>query len=294
MNKLSDWQIELKKFNKQKKTEPVFINTFLTSADADILLESNSHNRGIKKQYITRHLKFMENNKWYLNGECIKISANGVLLDGQHRLLALQAYDQPVKMSVALGIKESNFNTLDTGLSRSSGDILKIAGYINCNSLAAVLRLLIIYNRSEAMSYNASIPPNDVLIAARHYPHMQSFCYPSRSYSFLCAATVIQLFMYLTNTIDPEKSLQFFNQLLTGENLGKTSSILLLRDLLTKYRMQKLVLDKNYIYATFIIAWNSFYDKRRINNVKWSGQGFPVISGINRKKLLTFNSGTKT
>lgn len=290
-NVKSEWQIAYDDFKKSKDKDLIFITTFLTPEDADYLLEENDHNRHLNPNLVKRYVRFMMNDEWRLNGECIKISSDGVLMDGQHRLSALKETGKSIQMSVVIGVNPDTFTVNDTGRSRDAGDILKIAGYKNVNQNAAATRWLLWYQSSENFASHDTTSPAQVLKSIKRWPHIVHFVYPAVAVKGMCSYSFIQFFMYATQTINPDLSYEFFLKLETGENLGKTSSILILRNTLLKYRSKNLQLDKRHVAAAFIIAWNAFVEQTRIKTVLWDGGPFPVITGINRKKLFKPKSG---
>lgn len=289
--KLPEWQAALKKFNKNKSNDPLFITTLLTPEDADCLLEDNDHNRRVTERLVARYLRFMQEGLWGLNGETIKVCPDGVLIDGQHRLRAIQQFGQPVKMSMALGIEFSLFDVTDTGKSRGPADILKIAGYKNASSNAAAMNTLIRYKYSESFTRPNDVSPQDILYNMELYPHITYFVKPSSRYYTIISNSVVQFFMYVFMTIDEEKSYDFFSKLLTGVNLKSTSSVLMLRNLHMSMKVKKLKMDRRHVYASIILAWNAFYEGTKIETVKWNAVDFPIISGIDRKKLFKKYSG---
>jgi len=285
-NKKSFWQTETDRFNREKMTEPLFITTSLTPEDADILLEDVSHNRNAYQRLITRYKDYMDEDSWGLNGETIKVSSKGLLLDGQHRLYALRLHGHPVKMSMALGIKESLFAITDVGKARTAGDILKIAGYKNVNQNSAALHLILRYKMNESMASNASIPQSKILDAMNKWPHIDEYSRKAGQFKHIINVTTVQFMMFITRRIDESASNDFFAKLLSGEKLGKTSSILHLRNYHVGIKAKNLFLDKRHGWASIILAWNAYYQNERVSSVKWDGKEFPIIVGADRKKLF--------
>lgn len=197
-------------------------------------------------------------------------------------------------MSMALGVPRSTFAVNDTGKSRNSGDILAMAGYVNVTQNAATIRYFLWYKDSEALSGYPDITPNDTLNAIEHWPKIKTFVTATHSLRVLGPQSVFQFFMYITQTIDPELSYNFFHKLETGEKLGKTSAILMFRQTMMKLKARNMTMDKRHLVAMLIITWNSFVEKTRIKTVRWDGKGFPIITGIDRKKLFKANSGMNT
>ncbi len=293
MSKLSKWQAELKKYNKSKKTDPIFIITELTPADADILLEANDHNRVPKNYCINVYAESMENDKWVINGETIKVDKNGTLIDGQHRLMAMKLVDKPIRFAMALGVCRDYFDVTDTGRSRAPGDILKIAGIKNYNLNAATALLMLRYQMNESFSIRDPISPSSILQAVERWPHLLYYDNPSNIVSHIVRRSIAQFFMYITMGINEEAAYKFFEKLSNGADLRRNSPILMFRDLQLKYKAQHIRMDRRHIMASLIITWNAYYEGYAVKTVKWDGVLFPAITGVNRKKLFSNRSGIK-
>src|ERR1700751_3512764 len=89
----------------------------------------------------------MRNGAFENTGEPIIISAEGVLNNGQHRLLAVVEADAVVDMDVRFGIPRRAFTKTDTGAPRTGGDVLTIAGVAHGDIVSSAVRLLILYKR---------------------------------------------------------------------------------------------------------------------------------------------------
>lgn len=288
--KKAEWEMVLNKVAKLKTPEVSFLNTIITPDDAVKILQGNENNRHLNDYLIRKYTRLMNEDRWVLNGEVIKLAKDGRLLDGQHRMHAISKANKPVKVTLAFGLDHSHFKTIDTGRSRSAGDVLKIAGYKNVCTLAAAVKLMLVYENDEGIDAKASVCPEYILDGLKHWPKFTYFPSVAAPLKIL-PGSICVFMMYVTQHIDSDVSYTFFNKLLTGEKLGKTSPILMLRELLIKYKAQNLQLDKRYCLAFVINAWNAYYENVRVKTIKWqTGQGFPEIAGVNKKKLFMKNS----
>ena len=114
------WEKAIKRIDKKDKSTVEFMTVALTQDDAKKILQGNETNRHQNKELIRKYLRIMENDKWVLNGETIKIGRDKgsfVLLDGQHRLNAIARASKPITVSLALGLEKDHFKSIDTGLS---------------------------------------------------------------------------------------------------------------------------------------------------------------------------------
>lgn len=291
---LADWELAINRIAKKKEPTAEFINVELSQADAKKLLQGNENNRHLNKSLINKYLRLMNIGRWVLNGETIKLGQmDGVfiLLDGQHRLNAIALADNPVTVTLALGLSPDHFKTIDTGRARSAGDILKMAGYKNVHVLSAAMRWLLTYERDEKLHWTSEICPEDILEGLKRWPRMQDLTTNAEHIRSVLQPSIGTFFMYVTQHIDPELCFDFFNKLEHGEGLGKKDPILAFRKIMTKYRSQQVLLDKRYSMAYLINTWNAFYNDITVSSIRWrSGQSFPEIEGVDRETLFLKNS----
>ena len=108
-------------------------------------LQCNTKNRPLNKRHELRLRDIMARGEWYLNGETIIFSAEGVLLNGQHRLHAIINSGVTVDVLVVLGIDAEAFRTLDGGRSRTTGDVLAMDNERNSNAVAGAIAALVAF-----------------------------------------------------------------------------------------------------------------------------------------------------
>lgn len=102
----------------------------ITPEKAQEYLKHNTENyRGLNKDRIISYANDMKKNAWQFNGEAIKFSESGKLIDGQHRLHAIVRAGVPVDMLVIRGVDDS-VNMYDIGSTRSLGQIAKARGIV--------------------------------------------------------------------------------------------------------------------------------------------------------------------
>jgi len=101
----------------------------ITPDMAQEYLKFNTENyRSLSKDRVISYASDMKNGRWQFNGESIKFSENGQLIDGQHRLQAIIRAGVPVDMLVIRGVKD-DVDIYDIGAQRSqSGDGLRRVG----------------------------------------------------------------------------------------------------------------------------------------------------------------------
>ena len=113
----------------------------ITPEYAAQLLELNDHNRKISNSNILTISGAIERGEWEVNGQPIIVDKEGRLMDGQHRLMAVQRTNKPILSVVVKGVEPEVFTTIDTGKVRKGGDTLSIAcGLENPTTMANLIR----------------------------------------------------------------------------------------------------------------------------------------------------------
>lgn len=136
-------------------------------------LTSNTHNRPLRKDAVQKLAEDMRNGRWMDNGETIKFSAEGVLLDGQHRLMAIVESDVRLPLLVVRGLDEAAQATIDIGAVRTTGNILALNGIPNGNKIAALARVIIRYRETPSLVWSASSDPTKATIVEFSLEHSE-------------------------------------------------------------------------------------------------------------------------
>lgn len=108
-------------------------------------LEGNTHNRPLKQTLVDRFVRDMQAGRWQLTHQGIAFDADGMLIDGQHRLWAIVLSAAPVQLRVFFNEPIETMKAVDTGLGRSNFDVLHLsgeAGEITVGHLATLRAML--------------------------------------------------------------------------------------------------------------------------------------------------------
>lgn len=112
--------------------------------EATKMLEMNAGNRKLRTSVVLEYASYMKNGLWRENGEAIRISEEGIILNGQHRLHAVIAANLKVKFLVVTIKAIDNNGELtpmsviqDRGSMRSHSDITGIPS--NCDAVAGIM-----------------------------------------------------------------------------------------------------------------------------------------------------------
>jgi len=124
----------------------IVIETMTPENAEKILLRSLAQKqRTLVQSRVRRIARAIQDGQWRVTHQPIAITEEGVLIDGQHRLAAVSMAGLNVPMLTAYDADPGTFDVVDTGASRSPGNMLTIAGYANTNVLASAARYYLIY-----------------------------------------------------------------------------------------------------------------------------------------------------
>lgn len=116
----------------------------ITPKMASQMILKNQANRSINHNTVEYYAMQMRSGSWQLNGEAIKFSKSGRLLDGQHRLKAIIKSGETIDSLVAYDVIDTAFITLDTGKSRNYSDVFKILDIKNGAGVGAGISLYLL------------------------------------------------------------------------------------------------------------------------------------------------------
>lgn len=109
-----------------------------------VLKELNTHNRPVRPTVVSRYARDMAEGNWRLTHQGIAFSPAPVLLDGQHRLMAVCLSKASVPCHVFTGVGAEAQLVVDDHVPRRTEDALTLAGTPvtrNEASVAAAMRL---------------------------------------------------------------------------------------------------------------------------------------------------------
>ena len=93
-------------------------------------LRCNIGNRHVNYQLVAKFAEAMQRGEWILTHQGIAFDTAGVLIDGQHRLLAVIKSGRTVMMNVTTGVerKPGQLLEIDTGRGRTLANVLLMSG----------------------------------------------------------------------------------------------------------------------------------------------------------------------
>lgn len=116
----------------------------VTPKMADAWLKLNEGNRPVGRGAVEKYKREIAAGEWQPSNDAISFSTEGVLLNGQHRLLAITETGRTVVCLVARGLPAASFQTMDAGTARSLRTYLSLQGEKSAAALAAYLTFMVL------------------------------------------------------------------------------------------------------------------------------------------------------
>lgn len=237
----------------------------ITPKYATELLESNTSNRPLSEKTVDRYADDMRDGAWQANGDPIRISKSGVLLDGQHRLTALRKSGITISMVIIEGLNDEAFKTIDTGKKRNAADVLAIAGFHNPTITAAAARIVdIIKDKNTPVLYatlfrSRRMSNQECLNIITDMPGIADAVRVCNKFKFtrkLLSGGAVGDLYYVFALNDKELCEELFQGLETGQMLPSDSIILNLREKLLRELVETRKISLGDKIMLVIRVWN--------------------------------------
>lgn len=268
--------------------ELYFKKMIIGPKEAQTLLEKNiSENRSVRKAQVLRYANDMKGGRWKTNtGETIKITNDGTVVDGQHRLLAVIKAGVEIEFEVAFNVSSDTFDVLDTGCTRTAGDSFKVSGIRNANAIPAIIQQYHILSTGNGVSDDASKSQRltNAQLLQQYYlneTYWQEVAKKGhlwyRSFSRILKQSWTSGLYAFLETLDDNKAFEFMEQLCTGANITHEVINLLRNKLISDVQAQRRI-SQGVKMGLIIKAWNVFRMDKPIKILKFDPKKelFPV------------------
>lgn len=263
----------------------VLSNVKISQSLAVELLTFNTKNRPIKPTHLKDLVEKMNADKWQFNGDNVRYSKTMVLLDGQHKLMAIAQSGKTQVLNIQSGLDDEVFDVIDNGFARTAGDVVAVAGYENHGTLSSAVKLIMSYNsqqlkeQSIANKAKPKYSNADVIdflnkLSRDKNELLQECCRQGNKWMYASkffSAPTYGAFAYIFSLLDREQAFFFFDLLSSGQNIGKNnhSMIYLLRQKLVNLQLTNKQLKTVDKYAVLIKSWNYYRKNKEIKQLSW-------------------------
>lgn len=213
---------------------------------------------------------------WKFNGDTIKVSDDGEVLDGQHRLWAIVETQTAVETIVVYGIKREAFATIDTvRKQRSGGDTLSLMGVDRYRSLISeALKWLLRYRGGFIEDFRAPIhriENADIELAFSENKTIAKAVEKAMRTRGLGSTSIIAFMYYVAANRNEELADQMMDALLDPSTVALSHPFFRLRSYFTTDRHKQK--DALLTIALMIKALNAAAAGQKLQHLQWKQQG---------------------
>lgn len=243
-------------------------------------LAHNTHNRPARKSAVTAYAADMSNGDWRWTGDPIRRTADGTILDGQHRLMAIVESGVTLPFLVLSGLPVEAQENIDAGVPRKFQDVLALRGEVSATGLAALTRKVHDWNRGVRhlrAGGNSKATHAQLSRTLEAHPELRDFVRAAGNLTQNwkdMPASLVGLAWWVFAGIDQEDADFFFARLGDGQSLAAGDPIYELRKQLAANRDNvKGERSQRYMLALTIKAWNAYRRGDKIGLLKFRAGG---------------------
>lgn len=266
----------------------------ITKEVAEVLLSENIGNRKISRVNVDFLKDQILKGKFEQNGDTIRISKSGRLLDGQHRLMAIKETGVALDLLVVYGLNDEVFSTIDTGRNRTAGDVLSAGSTGGNQDIAAGIRLIInVFNEKRKIVSSGDMKISNGEILEFYNKHKQRLDLIYDRLSILKAKDKIKVIskaqslalVYLLEEINYEFAFSFVRELITGHQDSNGNLVIKIREHLIAQRLRKVSITPLLI-ASIVSQYFLRYCKKESNESFLRLNGTSTLSDILKSAKL--------
>lgn len=245
----------------------------------DGLLALNHNNRNLRRSHVTWLKAAIKTNQFLLTGQGIGVSREGVLIDGQHRLMAIrEAGYPPVEILLVTGLNEKAKIYIDQHQRRSAADMLKLVlDRAISPKMAAVVKMHMQYRENVGgFAFNREAVSLELLVAEME-KHEKLIAEIMVAAGDKCRAGIYTALFHYAQHANKGDALDFANRIRLGTNLGAKAPAYKLREYILNRRVGWGRAERNSDYGYAVAACIADAKGKKIESFRpassWDGVG---------------------
>jgi len=231
---------------------------------------------GKNRKHSIKHVKFltnqMLNGDFLENGESIVFDSNNILLDGQHRLMAIAKSGKSYNIPIVRGAKSLSMATYDTGKNRSASDVLEINNFKYTAHVSNLIKNIYGYlvRNEKSVSVDNSraytLTNQQVLeYCQENYEWIKEIIkrcngITAKSTTRVLSTSKIALISYIIGGKYPSEETYSFIKNLVGVNIQESTAPSYIFTKLYNSKVNKEPLNFYWVLGMSIKAWNFYAD----------------------------------
>jgi hypothetical protein len=235
----------------------------VTPATAEQWLTKNTANRKVRRARVDRYARDMLTGSFLENGASICFAADGTLLDGQHRLMAVVQAGVSVWMLVVRDLPNVTQDTMDDLPVRTLADTFGFHQIANNHTAAAVTRRVLMWQSGAQQNRGGKEPTKSESLEAWRtdstLPIAVEAAIGAKSGQKLVPPSIAGLTFWVFYQIDPTDCVEFMEKLIKGLGLtGEGDPVYIVRNQIKKRTDDAGRVPETEFLAWVIKAWNHY------------------------------------
>jgi len=251
----------------------------ITPERARCILNQNTANRPLVKRNLENLKLAIKTGQWKMNGDTIRITKDGDLLDGQHRLMAIVETGIACESLIIEGLCNDVFTTIDQGAVRTLGHMMALGGTKNYTATASIIPLLINYKSGiQPMRVAKNKTKEDLLgfydMQKQFVDEAAAFTTSSKILRSWFSPAYLGFLYYTFCEINKYDADLFFDILKTGLQKDDKTQPIVLREKIIQILSSPLRKEDSLTKSAYcIFAWNAFRSDKKIIKIRWTKKG---------------------
>ena len=252
----------------------------------------NINNRAVRTKKVAELAEVMKKGEWELSNDAIVVSEGNILLNGQHRLMAVVKSGMACPFILYTGAEDSSFDIMDTPIVRRLADAIARKG--GKNSVWMETTISRYMNLHEDLlsgwvsmkRFNSKTAGTRRELVEMYDKHEKLFdkwvkwtyATISRGVRLVSGAQLAALAAFLERDLGHEEDkIKEYIKALVLDGATQHKTILAVRKKLMLHNMKKERLDRHDILRYLIRGWNDFLLNREVIFIKTDEDSFYFI-----------------
>jgi hypothetical protein len=262
------------------------IDVLVTPDLAQALLKRNlpgESNRKLRQPWVKWTKDAIEAGTWTNTGEPIIVSADGILNDGQHRLMAVVQSGLPTIMDLRFGVAREAFAATNSGARRSAADALHLLGHhSSAVALSSAARMVLCYQHGLPQSIKLRTGNDEIVRAVERWPDLHDAVRSLLNSPKKLANGPLHAAIFFLGRIANESTVNSFAEVLKYGEGRRTDPPHALREAALRMGSLHDRDQRAILMALAIKAVNAYRNGERITKLEWNrkSEAFPVVRGL--------------
>jgi hypothetical protein len=254
----------------------------ITPEQAKRMLARNHKNRPLNPHHVSRMSIDMQKGNWIVNGDAIRLSDSGDLMDGQHRLNACVSSGVSFDTLIVRGLKEDAARTIDGGRKRSVADKFNMDGVKNAKALATALRII---GKIAAQSKSYQPSDQDFYELLDLHPGLAESVSRYKNVPFRLSSVLSSLHYIATVTKGQAEADAFAETIRSGIPTRPNDPAHTFREWVIRNSTGTTALSFEAILVAACRAWSCYRDGKGLSRIMSGGK--LEVAGWDRKALFS-------